>query len=360
MKIINITFKKFDIALSEPFTYFTATLSYLPYILVIIKTDNGLIGFGEASIAWDITGETQKGSFGIFPFIKPLIIGKEINNLKNIYQIMEEINQYIYKNSAIKSGIEFALLDLLGKLKNLPVYALFGSQKKEFVVGQKVFTYNQKYSSDLQIKIQEALTNNAKIIKFKAGDNIEKELKLIQKIISWFPNIKLVFDVNQGWQNYKKAIIFIKKLEQFNKNIAWIEQPIKYSDYTGLSELTKKSSIKIMADESCHDIFDLENLYKRKAVHMVNIKLAKAGGIIPALKMVEFCKKHKIKYMLGDMISSMLGTATNLHMAVLGDFESYDLTQPNKIKKELFSSLNIIGHKFYIPSNIGLGVEPLI
>lgn len=357
MKITNISFKESNLKLIEPFSYFTATLDYLPYVEVKIKSNEGIIGLGEASLAWDVTGETQEGSYGLLKYIKPLLNNHPIDCIQDIKRIMDNIDINIYKNSGLKSGIEFALLDLLGKKEKKPVYKILGGKKIKNVVAQKVFSYKEKHSQDLKENIQKALREGAKIIKFKTGDKLDSDLIIIKEVVNWFPNIKIVLDVNQGWKDFETAMPIIKKIETYKTNICWIEQPIFSSDYIGLSKLTKKSKIPIMADESCHDLLDLKNLHINKSVKLVNIKLAKCGGILKAIEMVKYCEANNIIYMLGDMINSQLGTSANLHMATLGNFISYDLTSESRLVNSLYSGLKIKGQLFYIPDELGLGIK---
>lgn len=355
MKINKITIEKYNLKLNKPFGYFTATLKTLPYALIKIESNNGLVGFGEAEIAWDVTGETQEGALGLLKYIKPILISKEIANLESIEKIMDELNLFIYDNSSLKAGIEMALLDLLGKMTKKPVWKILGGNSIDSIVAQQVFSFDDLNSKE--IKVLDVSKNDARVFKFKFGQNPEEELVKVKDVIEKHPKIKLVFDINQGWKNVATALPIIKKLEKFEKNIAWIEQPIFHSDFEGLALLRKKSKIKIMADESCHNLNDLENLYFRKSVDLVNIKLAKSGGMFEALKMVKFCEKNNIKYMLGDMIHSQLGTAANLHFATLGNFVGFDLTIPEKILNDPFSGLKVDHYRFYVPQKEGLGVQ---
>ena len=356
MKIKSIKLIKFNPRLTKPFVYFMAKLNFLPYVLVEIKVDNGLVGYGEAALAWDVTGETQDGALGILKYIKPLVLDQEFNSLKELEQITSKINTYIYGNNALKAAIEMSLLDILGKEKKMPVFEILGGKNKDFVLAQKVFTFNYTFK-EIQKNIKESLANGTKIIKLKVGQDFKKEITTISHICKMFPDVKLVFDVNQGWINTEIALRNIKQLEKYSNNISWIEQPILYYDYDGLAEIRKNTKIKIMADESCKNLFDLENLYYRQAIDLVNIKLAKTGGMIEMIKMIKFCEKNKIGYMLGDMISSSLGTAANLQAATLGNFVSYDITLPGSLKKDPFIGLEFDNCKAFIPKNTGLGVE---
>lgn len=357
MKIKEIKFKKFNLGLKHPFSYFTASLDSLPYILVKVKTDTGLTGIGEASLAWDITGETPEGATGLLKYIELILTGKEIGCLKEIEKMLEEINDSVYGNSALKAAIEISLLDVLSQDKNMPIYQLFGAANCAFVIPQKVFSYSEKHSDDLLSEVEKALELGYSIFKFKAGDDTKGDISLIRSLVSKFPDIKIVFDVNQGWFNASTAIKKITELEKFKKNILWIEQPINHDDYDGLAKICAVTDISIMADESCHNLFDLENLYFRKSIDMINIKLAKTGGIFEALKMIKFCETKKIGYMLGDMISSQAGTAANLHLAALGNFVSFDLTSPKRFKSDPTEGLIIKDAKFFIPAVPGLGAK---
>ena len=62
MFIKRITAEKYTIKLREPFSYHTLTLDSLPYVLIRAASDKGLVGIGEAALAWDVTGETQAGA----------------------------------------------------------------------------------------------------------------------------------------------------------------------------------------------------------------------------------------------------------------------------------------------------------
>lgn len=356
MKIIRAEAKKADIRLARPFSYFLATLNHLPYIIITVRFDNGIVGYGEAALGWDTTGEMQDGGIEMFDsIIKPILKNKRIGSVSDVEKTLSEAKKYIYGNTALKAGLEAALLDALGKFKNKPVYELFGGIKKEYVTSQKVFSFEENDFHKLKKEIEEISKQGVAYFKFKAGNDIDPLVRIFDRLSKINPEYSFVADVNQGWENSKNALQAIKKLEKFN--IAWIEQPIYHADYEGLADIRRNTRIPIMADESCHTILDLENLYLRKSIDMINIKLAKCGGIIEAKKMIDFCDAHQLKYMLGDMLHSSLGTAANLHAATLGNFVSHDLTLPDKIKRDPFKGLVFDGLKAYIPNTPGLGVE---
>lgn len=355
MKIVNIEAKKVDIELSKPFSYSLATLTHLPYVIISIEFENGIVGYGESALGWDTTGEVQNGAMQIFGIIRPILLNGKIRSIRDIELVLRNIDTVVYGNTALKSGIEAALLDALGKMKNKPISKLFNAKKRKFIILQKTFSFEEQDMKSLNAFAKDISLRQADVLKFKVNNNLKNIKKTLEFVSNLNLKSRIVLDVNQGWKNAKIAINIIRKIEKYQ--IAWIEQPIHHSDFEGLAEIRKKTKIPIMADESCHNILDLENLYLRKSVDMINIKLAKCGGIIEAKKMINFCDKHKIKYILGDMVQSSLGTAANLHAATLGNFVSYDLTLPERIKNDPFTGLIFDGSKAYIPVSPGLGVE---
>ena len=222
MKITKISIKKFNVELNNSFAYFNVSLNYLPYALITLETNQDFFAYGEVSLAWDITGETQDGALEIVNRVKSLIEQKEINKVSDIENILQNINIHIYGNSALKCGIEMALFDALGKTKKMPIYKLLGGATKTLITPQKVLDYNEQDLAKIFKIIEKSLSENIKIFKLKAGN--ENIIGILKKNFEKFPKINIVLDVNQGWYSAKNAISIIKQIEHYN--ILWIEQPI--------------------------------------------------------------------------------------------------------------------------------------
>ncbi|MDP1709904.1 MAG: enolase C-terminal domain-like protein [Candidatus Komeilibacteria bacterium] len=219
---------------------------------------------------------------------------------------------------------------------------------------QKTFSFEEE-RRDLAPIIQAASEQGVKIFKFKVGGQIAQEIKALWKVHKQFPKINVVLDANQAWNSPEAALKFLRSLK--NIKIKWLEQPLAGQDYDGLAALRQQTRVPIMADESCHNLHDLKLLREKQAIDLVNIKLAKCGGLLAARAMIEYCDKNKIGYMLGDMLHSAVGTAYNLHAACLGNFISYDLTLPTRLQSDKGHGLIFEGFKAYIPTQSGLGVK---
>ncbi|MEK7164726.1 MAG: enolase C-terminal domain-like protein, partial [Patescibacteria group bacterium] len=288
------------------------------------------------------------------PLAAPFIADAKVDSVADVKKIMAKIEANLAHNSGLKTGIESALLDILGQAKKQPIYKLLGGQAKPFVVLQKTFSFEET-RRDLAPIIKSALKQGVKIFKFKVGGEEAREIKALQKICKQFPGINIVLDANQAWLEPAGALKFLWALK--NVKIKWLEQPLAAKDYDGLAALRRQTKTPIMADESCHNLHDLKLLREKKAIDLVNIKLAKCGGLLAAQAMIKYCQQNKIGCMLGDMLHSGVGTAYNLHAACLGNFISYDLTLHARLKADKTRGLKWDGFKVFIPAQPGLGVK---
>src|SRR3989344_2977582 len=93
MKITSIKFIPIKLHLKEPFLIASVTNNEMFYVLVKLTTDTGIVGYGEATPAWEVTGETQ---FSVIDMINHLcepqktgfsIIGQDISSLEQIERL---------------------------------------------------------------------------------------------------------------------------------------------------------------------------------------------------------------------------------------------------------------------------------
>ena len=118
-------------------------------IVVMIKTDEGITGFGEVGVAY---GNACDAGFGMAVDFAKVIIGMDpMNN--------EEIWEKIFRNTfwgmgggtivfAGISGIDIALWDIKGKALNTPVYQLLGGK-----TNKKLRAYASQLQFDWGLKV---------------------------------------------------------------------------------------------------------------------------------------------------------------------------------------------------------------
>ena len=86
-----------------------------------------------------------------------------------------------------------------------------------------------------------------------------------------------------------------------------IEQPTKKGKPDLLGDVSAKSHVPIMADESLVSLIDAFHLARKGLVDMMNIKIMKVGGITEAVQVDSVARSAHITVMVGCMDESALG-----------------------------------------------------
>ena len=302
----------------EPFVIATETSYYTQNVFIRIHTDTGLIAMGECSAFPMLVGETQNTCFEVAKDLAKIIKGKDP---LPIADRMNDFHQYIAFNSTIKSAFDIALHDLAAKNAGVPLYVYLGGKIKTI---QTDLTIGIDTPEKMAATAIEFIKDGVKIIKIKLGKKFKEDverIRLIREAVG--PGILLRIDANQGW-SYEESIYALQHIAPYT--IQFCEQPMRRSNDYRLPDLRKRSPIKIMADESVFDHSDAIRLIEADACDYINIKLAKSGGILEAIKIATEAEKRNIPCMLGGMVESRLALTAKVHLAMShNNIHFYDL-----------------------------------
>jgi L-alanine-DL-glutamate epimerase-like enolase superfamily enzyme len=94
-----------------------------------------------------------------------------------------------------------------------------------------------------------------------------------------------------------------------------VEQPVAAADLDGLAWVTDRVQTPVMADESVFGVRDLVEVIRRRAADLVNVKLAKCGGISAARTLLELARAHGMGSMVGSMMESHIGVGAATSVA---------------------------------------------
>ena len=310
--ISQVEIYKLRIPLIEPFITSLAYETHVENVIVVMRTEKGITGFGECSPYMPVNGESIDTCFIVGQYFAKLLKGK---NALKLQEALAAMDRLIYGNTSIKSAFDIALHDIIGQYKEVPIYKLYGGKNnKELVTDYTVSLDNaEKMAADaLKIKNQ-----GYPSIKVKLGESKKKDverIKFIREAVG--DDIPVRIDANQGW-SVKEAIETLKELDKYN--IEHCEEPVAKWNFMRLRKIKKQSPIPIMADESCGDAHDAERLLKLKACDMFNIKVGKAGGVYNAYEIVKLGDKAKMHMQVGAFLESRLGMTASAHLALCSD-----------------------------------------
>lgn len=309
MKIDRITLYPLSIPLKQAFKTARGQKTHAKSVVLTVRTDTGLIGWGEASSSPYITGDTQASNMAIGEELAALIKGKDP---LAIDQRMQEINGFIAGASSIRSAFDMALYDLLGKAAGLPLYQLLGGARRPLRTDKTIGLKDTV--AETVAEAETILAQGFDAIKLKVGRPGLQDLAHVKAVRERVgKDILIKVDGNQGW-DLPAAIDNIQAMAAFD--IQYVEQALPIWDFTNMKRLREKVTTPLCADESVFDDKDAFKLLSRGAVDYLNIKLSKSGGIHTALKINAIAEAAGCKCMIGCFSESRLSLSAATHLAM--------------------------------------------
>lgn len=353
LSIQQIEIYQSPVKLKEPFVISLGPLEYAENIIVVIRTHQGIVGFGECSPFMTIHGESMETGFVVGQYLAKILIGK---NPLDIELCAKEMDRIIYANSSIKSAFDIALYDIAAQHAGLPLYAFLGGNNKKKIITD--YTISIGSVDKMRADAQKIIENGFQVIKVKLGGESSLDIARMKAIRAQVGNVvALRIDANQGW-NVESALEVLNAIAPLG--IQHCEEPIPRWDFMSLPDLKKKSPISIMADESCCDHHDAKRLIDLHACDGFNVKLSKSAGIFKALKIIKLAEEADIKIQIGGFLESRLGFTASAHLAMVSDhIIHYDFDTPLMFVEDPVEGGISYGSKgeVYIPETVGLGAS---
>jgi len=353
------TMKTFPVGIPLKFNYRISLtdIVHKRHLVVKVETDEGICGYGEVGVLPpEIGGTLESLTSAVDHYFTPAL--KDVNPF-DIETIHEKMNRAVYGFHFAKAAVDIACYDIMGKSLSLPVYKLIGGCYREKIPVTWCLGIE---SIDRNVaEAVQAVQDGYGAIKVKVGQDADydvERIKAIREAIGDQPKIRI--DANQGYKP-KEAIKTLRKMERFD--LQCVEQPVNKLDMKGLAEVQKGTSIPVMTDEAVYSYEDLIRVIELEAASIINIKLARVGGILRAKKIAHIAEAAGLSCMLGCMLEIGVGIAAAAHVAASTpnvDLES-DLIghlyhKEDIIKDSGVKVLNIEKGNLYLPEGPGLGV----
>jgi L-alanine-DL-glutamate epimerase-like enolase superfamily enzyme len=310
-------------------------------LMVKLTDDDGLEGWGEAAPS-GIYGETVDSNIAVLERLRPIVEGASHWTVEALEAAM---HKNIAHNGALKSAISAACFDLMGKRLGVPLWKLWGldpaaAPRSSFTIGI------QQDIATTRARVREAAPYP--ILKVKLGS--DRDRQIIHAVREEAPDKVIRVDANCAWTP-KHALEMVPVLKELG--VEFLEQPLPGHDLAGLKFVRERSALPIIADESCVTTRDLKHLVG--VVDGINIKIAKCGGLLEAMKMIHIARAFDLYVMMGCMIESSLGISQAAHLAPLLD--AVDLDGAALCKDDPFTGATITNGITTLPTGPGLGVS---
>jgi L-alanine-DL-glutamate epimerase-like enolase superfamily enzyme len=334
---VNVSYQTHNLKFKHPFGISRGTKTHQPSLVVRLE-HFGKIGWGEAPAIsyYDIPVdkmvadlEAKRNFIEKFAFTDP---DRWWHYLHHLFP----------NNSFLVCALDMAGWDIYGKIKGKPLKELF--PKTNLTAPKTDYTIGIDTIEKMVEKMQE---KPWPIYKIKLGT--DNDIAIVEALRKHTDAI-LRIDANAAWT----ATEALEKIEAFKDlNIEFIEQPLAKGDWEGMKILFEKSSLPLIADESCVKESDVDKC--KHHFHGINIKLTKCSGITPALRMIERARELNMKVMVGSMNESTLGSAAIAHLMPQIDY--VDVDGPLLLEDDIATGLSFLPDGQVLTSaNAGLGI----
>ncbi len=271
-----------------------------------ILTDSGITGVGEVCPL----GSNYLPSYanGVRTGLKelcPSLLGCDPTEIG----VMNEVMDYNLKGHPyVKSPIDMACWDILGKKAGLPVCTLLGGRFGETV--QLYRAISRRSPSEMAENVQGYLKQGYEKFQLKVGGKIEDDIARIREVRAVLrPEHFLVADANTGWMSHEaiKIANAVKDLD------VYIEQPC--ATYDECCRVRQHSNLPFILDEVVNDVDSLLKAHQDKSADLVNLKISKFGGLTKVKQARDLCVSLGIPMCLEDTWGSDIVTAAIVNLA---------------------------------------------
>ncbi|MBT5020902.1 mandelate racemase/muconate lactonizing enzyme family protein [bacterium] len=308
MKITNIKIYQVDLPLHEGNYSWSEgkSVDVFDSTVVEVQTDAGISGFGEVCPLGPVyLPAYAKGARTGIQELAPLLIGENPTELNALNQRMDQL---LKGHPYVKSAIDMACWDILGKVAGLPVCTLLGGRYGDDVVLYRAIS--QRPAAEMAENVTHYRNEGYKRFQLKVGGNPDEDIariKAASEILE--PGDKLIADANTGWLMHEA----MRVVDAVRDVDVYIEQPC--ATYQQCLSIRRNTHLPFVMDEVIDSVDAILKGAADQAMDVVNIKISKFGGLTKAKQARDLCVSLGIAMTLEDSWGGDIITAAISHLA---------------------------------------------
>ena len=307
--------------------------------------------------------------------VKPFFIGKDARDLD---LLLEKV--YVYNLNFRLSGmalgvplssVEFAILDMMGKIAGKPMGELFGEIHHPEVAVYQATEYREKpVEESMELIKRDVAEYNAKALKIKVGglmfmtDDINavgppgRTETIIPLVRKTFGDDMVLYADSNGFYDVKEAIRVGKMLEEYR--FEFFEEPVPFDWYEETKMVADALTIPVAGGEQEYSLHGFRWLIANDGVEIVQPDTNYFGGMIRSMKVAlmanalgKKCTPHMSGGDLGFLYMmhfvSALPNALPYH-----EFKGFKTDVKFECKTSPLKSINGL---VKVPTGPGLGID---
>ncbi len=274
--------------------------------VVQIDTDTGIAGYGEVCpLGPFYLPAYANGVRAGIAELGPHLLGLDPRELGKLQQRMDAA---LKGHAYVKSGIDMACWDLLGKSAALPVCMLLGGRfGEDFGLYRAI---SQEAPEAMAGRVAGYRAEGYRRFQLKVGGDPAVDIERIRAVAAELkPGDRLVADANTGWLMHD-ALRVVRAVRDVD---VYIEQPCL--SYEECLSVRRHTDHPFVLDEVVDSVEMLVRGRADLAMDVVNIKISKFGGLTRARQARDLCVSLGVAMTLEDSWGGDVVTAAIAHLA---------------------------------------------
>ena len=308
MKITGIKVYQVDLPLHEGSYKWSGgnSVTVFDSTVVAVETDAGITGFGEVCpLGSAYLAAYANGARTGLAELAPGLLGLDPTELGNLNRRMDQLMR---GHPYVKSAIDMACWDILGKAVKLPVMTLLGGRNGEDFPLYRAISQDTpaRMASNVAGYRAEGYTK----FQLKVGGNPDVDIERIRAVAAEMkPGDVLVADANTGWRQHEA----VRVAHAVRDVDVYIEQPcLSYEECLAVRRHTDRPFV---LDEVIDDLAMVLRGVSDQAMDVINLKISKVGGLTKARQIRDLCVSLGIVMTIEDTWGGDIITSAIAHLA---------------------------------------------
>lgn len=359
MKISSLRAYTVAIPFEGPLLTAYGSLRNVTRTLVKVETDDGVVGWGEAS-AW--VSPMQVAA------IEPLIVGRSPWDFAAVRRALETVNYY-NQTLLLNATIEMAMLDTAARSVGLPVWAILGGrQRSEVDVAAYMFFQHDSDSTafrparegaaDVLTRVRRDVQRYGyRTLKLKgAVYPPETDMAVLQAFQSECPEAALRLDPQGAW-SLGTSLRFAAELERQAVRMEYLEDPCEGVE--AMAELKSRTNIPLATNMCVTRMEHLASAVSRRPVDVILADPWYWGGMMPSIALDGVARPHGLDLGMHSGVELGVGLAAMVHLCAVMTSLNHPMDAMNPLVTDdvLVQRLLPVDGKIRVPEGPGWGVE---
>jgi len=274
--------------------------------VVAVHADMGISGYGEVCPLGPayLPAYAKGARTGLFE-LAPHLIGADPTELGAVNGLMDAA---LKGHPYVKSAIDMACWDILGKVSGLPLVTLLGGRYGESFALYRAIS--QESPEAMAGRVAEYRAQGYTKFQLKVGGDPDTDIDRIRAVAAVLQRGDvLIADANTGWTQHQA----LRVADAVREIDVYLEQPC--ASYQECLAVRRHTNRPFILDETVDSIGVLVDGVRDQAMDVINLKISKVGGLTKARQIRDLAVSLGIALTIEDTWGGDIITAAIAHLA---------------------------------------------